>query len=658
METIKVIKDGWEHPKGEVVMLSPDKAKEAVDEGWAVYDHFDYLDDYDDSNDEPDEEEAPTPKKKKLPPTDEGEENDTALDILRESLGDIKNKEINWIDSEGDWEKDIKLKLNLALGNGLAYNKEDIDLFFIAHSNDKIKGKVQLIEQHKQRLPLVKRFLKKRDVTEWDKEKNKYIKTGDKELAQKYLFLGESLDARSAGECKDTYSEDMNLYQLVSGDNKKYIVFSKEDLPNCSCELNGMHMELEDNADITKNLKLPSITRGFIMKSFDPAVKILTKKQIVDFTKTREISTQKWIDFLGYHELGSINRFSPEFTKLISSWVLSGKKDNSPLHVELFGIPGTKKSGLLEGIGYKFSNNNIILEGGNSTIKMLKPAFKEKPATLGHYASSERVALVDEVGKMAENELNKHQSSIQNIFGDCNFLFDHKKRIVGSGNNNDCEVEATFKGLEVTNPISNMSTVSRHVGTLDATNLSRKIIWVQDAEETRFLLSDKAIVRLPPKHTHIYTQKKIEHNVVKNKKNIEVVDCVGGNSTKTKGVMTLNDCVGGIFESRDEFLTLFDTCNDFTCELDNTKIQQIFNSILQLAKEPMKTSVWQPRGDRHVFLLIDGLVKERCLFKDYDTTFTPKQEDYDLAERIFVRMVKGWDTDMGLKKEYYTGGIL
>ena len=184
METIKVIKDGWEHPKGEVVMLSPDKAKEAVDEGWAVYDHFDYLDDYDDSNDEPDEEEAPTPKKKKLPPTDEGEENDTALDILRESLGDIKNKEINWIDSEGDWEKDIKLKLNLALGNGLAYNKEDIDLFFIAHSNDKIKGKVQLIEQHKQRLPLVKRFLKKRDVTEWDKEKNKYIKTGDKFIFQ------------------------------------------------------------------------------------------------------------------------------------------------------------------------------------------------------------------------------------------------------------------------------------------------------------------------------------------------------------------------------------------------------------------------------------------------------------------------------------------
>lgn len=575
-------------------------------------------------------------------------------DIIKESLFNrkLKNDVINWVDNDGDWEKSIKPKLILALGGGEVYNNNKSDLFFTANSNDKIKGKVQLIEQHKQRLPLVKRFLKKRDATEWDKEKKKYIKTGEKELAQKYLFLGEKIDARSAGECKDTYSEDMNIYQLISEDNKKYIVFSKEDLPNCSCELSGMYMELDDNADVTKNLKLPSIARGFFMKSFDPAVKILTKEQIIDFTKTREITTKKWIDFLGYHELGSINRFSQEFTKLISSWVLSGKKDNSPLHLMVFGVPGTKKSGLLEGIGYKFSENNIILEGGNSTIKMLKPAFKEKPATLGHYANSERVALVDEIGKMVENELNKHQSSIKNIFGDCNFLFDHKKRIVGSGNNNDCEVEATFKGLEVTNPVSNMPTISHHVGTIDATNMSRKLIWVQDKEETEFLFSESAIERLPPTHTYIYKQKKIENNDIKYKNNTCIGDCVGGNNIKTRGVVTLNECVGGIFESRDEFLTLFDTCNNFVCDIDNIKIQQIYNSILQLARGPMKDSVWKPRGDRHTFLLIDGLVKERCLFNDYDTEFKPKQEDYDLAERILVRMVKGWDTDMSHKRSF------
>ena len=529
---------------------------------------------------------------------------------------------INWIEEDKDWEKEIKPRLTLALSSGEVYNEDNIDLFFMGHFKDKIKGKLQLIEQHKERIPIIKRYVKETDIKEWDEKKGREVKTGKTEQIQKYLMIGEKLDGRSAGICTETYSEDMNIYQLVSEDNKKYIVFCKEDLPNCSCELEGMIMEMEDNADITKNLKLPSITRGFLMKSFDPSVKILTREQIIDFTKTRGINLERWDNFLGYHELGSINRFSEEFTRLRSSWILSGKKDGSPMHIIVYGIPGSKKSGLLEGISYKFSDNNIILEGGNSTIKMLKPAFKEKPATLGHYANAERVALVDEVGKMAENELNKHQSSIQNIFGDCNFLFDHKKRIVGSGNNNDCSVEATFKGLEATNPISNMPTIAHHVGTIDGTNMSRKINWVQDEEETEFLFSEEAILRLPPTHNTIYKQF-LEGDIKNIKNNIDIVDCVGG-----------------IFSSRDEFLTLFDTSNSFECELDNDKIQSIYNSILQLAREPMKTTVWQPRGLRHTFLLIDGLVKERCLFKDYD-----------MAERILVRMVKGWDTDMSPKED-------
>lgn len=37
---------------------------------------------------------------------------------------------------------------------------------------------------------------------------------------------------------------------------------------------------------------------------------------------------------------------------------------------------------------------------------------------------------------MNEFELNKHQVNVQNIFGECNFLLDHKERLVGSGNNN------------------------------------------------------------------------------------------------------------------------------------------------------------------------------------------------------------------------------
>ena len=82
----------------------------------------------------------------------------------------------------------------------------------------------------------------------------------------------------------------------------------------------------------------------------------------------------------------------------------------------------------------------------------------------------------------------------------------------------------------------------------------------------------------------------------------------------------------------------------------------ISNTITQLAREPMK-GVWEPRSEHHVKLLIDGLIKHRCLFKDYDDTFTVKKEDYDMAERILIRMVKGWDTDLSIKKDW-SGGLI
>lgn len=580
----------------------------------------------------------------------------------------LKPFAINWKDDEfwDSWDK-IKPHMNILLGSGGIYDEEDNELFFIGHAKDKIKGKLQLIEQNRERIPLVKRYVKEHDIMVWDEKKAKNIKTGDTELRQKYIMIGDTIDGRSSGICKEVYSEDMNIYQLVDEHKRKFIVFAKENLPNCSCELEGMIIEMSDNADITKNLKIPSITRAFIMKTFDPSVKVLTKEQIIEFTKARDINIDKWDMFLGYHKIGSVNRYSPEFTRLRSAWLLSGEKDGSPLHISIVGVPGSKKSAFLESIGFKFSEDNILLEGGNSTLKMLKPSFKEKPATLGYYANSERVALVDEIWKMVENESVKSHNVLRNIFGDCNFLFDHKERIVGSGNNNTCTVKATFKNAEVSNPVGGFPTISHHIGVIDPTNMSRKLIWVQDEDETDFLFSPQAIIRLPRTPTTIYTNKKTEkyeekNNNIKNIKNyINIVDCVRGNCVSVDGegipvemqdkskFLPIPDFFS-IFSDRDEFLTLYDTLNSFICDVDINKVNQIYNSITQLAREPMKNSVWRPRGDRHTFLLIDGLCKERCLFQDYDSTFTPKQEDYDMAERILVRMVKSWDTDLSPKE--------
>jgi hypothetical protein len=153
--------------------------------------------------------------------------------------------------------------------------------------------------------------------------------------------------------------------------------------------------------------------------------------------------------------------------------------------------------------------------------------------------------------------------------------------------------------------------------------------------EQEFIFSGKMVERISPHTlTNIYTEKDNGR-----KKEIE----------KNNPIFLY---VGGKLSSREEFLTLYDTCNSFTCEVDEARVRKLYEEITFLARNPMKDSVWKPRGDHHVYLLVDGLCKHRCLFKDYDSTFTPKTEDYDLAERILVRMVKSWDTDLSPKEEF------
>lgn len=553
------------------------------------------------------------------------------FEMKKQEIENFIEGQINWLEDDywDSWDK-IKGHLKNILGHHKTYDLDDeIEPFkkiFLAHSKDIIVGKPQLASQTQIPLPLI------REVVE--KTKNEHEEKKQVNLF-KYMFFDEKLDGRQKGFQRDSFSLDFRLYYLVDKSDKPYWIFSQEKIPYCTCELSGMIIEAEHLGELNKSFRLPTKSRIFFLHSYEPSVKILPKEKIIEFTKMREITEKDWIDTLDYHKNGNFNRFVPEHNYLRSAFVLSGKRDGYPLHIQVWGTPGTGKTkGCLETLDYKFSENGNILAGGNSRIKMLTPSFKEKPANLGYLAKCERIGLVDEVGKMVEFELNKHQTSIQNILGDCNLLYDHDEQLVGSGNDNEARVKANSKYLMVSNPVSNLLTIYSHVGILDPTNLSRNLIWVQDKEELDFVFSGKMVERISPHtSTNIYSEE------------------LGVGEKKKEKNDLIFLYVGGKFTSRDEFLTLFDSCNSFTCQVDENKVRKLFNEITFLAKEPMKTSVWKPRGDHHIYLLVDGLVKHRCLFCDYDPTFTPIQEDYDLAERILIRMVKAWDTDMSPKEE-------
>lgn len=558
-------------------------------------------------------------------------------DILKqekalEEIENYKENEINWLDDPfyDNWDK-VKGHCKNLWGHKKEYCEDDWKKFFLAHSKDTITGKPQLIEQVQKKIPLIRLVISHAKIKSNAVEKTLGLKINIDADIQSFYFFDEKFDGRKEGYQKDCFSLDFWIYRVITSEGKEYYLFTQSKMPNCSCIFSGMLVSLDDFAEMSRSMKLKSLSNIFFCKSFVPAIKVLSPVDIVNFTKTRKLTEIGWLNFLAYHKNGNYNRFPEDIELLKSAWTLSGKKDGYPLHWAILGPTGTKKScGYAETTAYKFSEEPEICEGGNSRIKALSPSFKEKPCNIGFLAKAERAAFIDEIGKMIEFESTKSHNPINNVLGELNFLLEHKLRIVGSGNDNDVQVQATAKDMFVTNPCSNKPTIYSHVGLIDPTFMSRIMWWVQDLQEQEFALSEKAIELLPRTPKNVGITKKIEKNIP-----------------------YIYMCSGECMLSRDEFITLFDSCYSFISSIDIAQIQRLANTTTQLAKEPMK-GVWKPRAEHHITLLVDGLCKHRCLFKDYDNSFTAKQEDYDLAERILIRMVKGWDTDLSPKQEGYT----
>ncbi len=497
--------------------------------------------------------------------------------------------EINWI--EGDsWEKVKKQNIDFLI--------KEKRLVVLAHYQDKCRGKPQLIHQTIQRIPLIKRT-----------ERVKHNKEGETIFTQ-YKFLDDPYDKRFDGRIIEAIAFDFWVYRLIDK-GKEYFLFSEKELPSDFSEIEGMKIDLDDLSGISDTLKINKIATIFLVKDYKSAVSILPKDKLIKFTKEKKFTNgwdaQGFQDYIFTHEDGNIYDYSEDFNMLRLSQLLSGKYEGYPLHLLKMGPVGTGKTTEAESLDFKFREENGILEAGTSRMKVLVPSFKEKPANLGYICNCNRIAIIDELMKMVSNAMQNQHIDINNYFGELNMLLEQKKRLVGSGNDNSVIVKATAKICITTNPIKGKNLLAYHLGVLDNTTLSRMLIWIQDKEETE----------------KIYQKEGIRQSKFK-----EIREESEGNSSFYH-----------------DFLTIYDSCQDFLVEYNKEKVREIFTKVSSQAKEPMK-QVWKARGLHHTILLLDGITKYRCLFRDYDSTFKSTEEDYKLLEKIITHMVKTWDSNL------------
>ena len=512
-----------------------------------------------------------------------------------------------------------KYAVNWKQAKTIAYRESQKNdrLIFFASGNDMIQGKAQIIDNNKKNnLILMIRSEKYNKETKEDEETIK--------------FIGEGFDKRFDGQQKEILDKSYWIYTVIDEGNE-YIMLCEKKIESSEIHIfSGMKVKINNSNELSKDFRCKGLKELFFCANYEPLIKAMPKEELIEYTGkfllenhlNNDIFHNLFFDLPFTHYDGNIYRQPQDYMLLRHAQLLSGKVDGYPLSMLSLGVPGCSKTIELECLDHIFQEG--IMEAGNSTPKALVPSFKEKPASPGFIMSKNRVALIDEIMKMVDKQIDSGNGSIttmKNQISELNMILEHKRRNIGSGNDNTFVGQSTSKTLMVGNPSSRYSYLHDHVKILDESTLSRLFIWIKDNEHKNFIRSNKILKSQDTYGTYIPM-------------NLEKSMLVG----KVYGDFIYH-----------YYLSIYDSCQRFICDISDDKVKELFNEVEALCNYKLQ-NVWGARGLHHTKLLIDGITKFRCIFKDLDNSFTSKEEDYDIAEKILIKMVGSWEKDMSPSK--------
>ncbi len=520
---------------------------------------------------------------------------------------------INWISDDyckGSWKK---LK-----SQNLAQIKQSDFLFQLFSSGNKITGKPQIRDnQVKTSITLLVKAIKQN-------------KDGD--IKTSYKFIDDPYNRRDDGYEDSVLQEDFWIYDVVDN-GIKYIVMCKDKLENHEIHtFNGTSVKVNHSKEFDKNLLCRGSANIFFCHDFESTIKPLPQEEIIpyvnNFIKESGVDVEAFkkmmFEYIFFHPDGYIYNQPENYMLLRHAQLLSGKELGYPLHLFLWGGFGVGKTQEIECLDNIFEET--ILEAANSTPKSLIPSFSEKIPNPGFILNCNRVALIDELMKMIDNAINNTRGieNVKNQLSNLNFILEHRKRNANSGNGS-MFCQATSKLIVATNPSMKSKFIWQELKIMDPSTFSRCLCYVKGQSHVDFITNNELRKCAT---THPLQYEKVEE--------------------KSKHIPHKVRVVAHLL--RQFYVSIYDSCQVFSSKLDQGQTKKLFQALVNLAKNPMKT-MWERRGLHHTKLVLDGIVKYRCIFKDFDPSFEAKQEDYDNAERILIEMVKNWDFDMSIEEE-------
>ncbi|MAH50589.1 hypothetical protein CMI37_32515 [Candidatus Pacearchaeota archaeon] len=460
-------------------------------------------------------------------------------------------------------------------------------ILFVINKNKTIRGKVtNKVNEYLNKISLIKLIEQK-------------IGSGEDEVIIKSLkFFNEKIDRRH--KILTTFDYDFYIYKMIS-EEREYLLFSIEPLDLIEYTIEGMEIEIGDMADIGNytriNLQLPII---FVNNA---------KERVMKFTNTKDLfkilPKFNEEELLSYIFSGPDGTYFPHpkyFERLIISFLFSTKYDSSPypMHLLIIGPQGSGKSKVMECLHWKFDENNEITDGSCSTMKSLIPSFRSTTSIqTGDLIKSNRICCVDEFLRiLVRIPVEEREPQLAAL----NPLLEHKIRNFGSGNYS-FKGKMTAKLITASNPVYGTSDMTRLTNKIDKSFLSRLIVFYQNRKHFNFVAE------------------KDETELEKTTLNLD----------------------------RDLFISIYDYMNNFKSKFDKEEVNSIFDEGLFKLGEDMEEnpfvdirSIYLARYKHHLFCLIDGLVKLRCLCEK-DESFEANEQDYMNCREIWSRIISNME---------------
>jgi hypothetical protein len=432
---------------------------------------------------------------------------------------------------------------------------------------------------------------------------------------EKVNVIGEFFDNRKNSKVKNRINELRYIYSAKVGD-ELVRVLSLEKLKNCPHRFKGIFIEDTDNSLISKDLSgLNMISRIFIAFEVESAIKIKRKSEIIRFSKYMHKNfgwdKKGFLEWLLTHPTEEyVFLQTDRVNDLILAFLFSGEFQGYPMHLMIMGPPGSGKTKILECLNSRMEEPPI-LELGNSTIKSFIPSFKGSIVEQGYFLRCYRLTGMDELYKMLSSYMSQtnFRLSYASYLSNLNMLLDHSIREIGSGN---CRtiVQATAKAFICGNHLNKYDNLSEHLGIIDSTTLSRFLIYCQTSENIDFINKNKLFL------------KENKNSLPKNGELINFEE-----------------------ELLNPLLTLYDSCKEFLIDFDEKRINNLLEGIKKMAPPKMRPLI-NSRMHHTLVLLLDGIVKVRCLFEDFDDSFKVSESDYKKLEEMIFYIAESWKIDM------------